>query len=444
MSDSSIVSSEMTYPETIKYLYSQLPVFQHIGKSAYKEGLDNTLALDKYFGHPHTKFRSIHVGGTNGKGSTSHLLSAILQSAGYKVGLYTSPHLLDFRERIRVNGKMIDEKYVVDFVANHKAHYEPLRPSFFELTTLMAFTYFEQQEVDFAIIEVGLGGRLDSTNILSPILSVITNISLDHTQFLGDTLEKIAFEKAGIIKPCTPVVIGEAEGEVRKVFENKASLENARITFAEDISPIKSFERKNGKYVFQTVNYSNLIGELGGFAQVKNANTVLAAIAELKKQEIRIPEHAVREGFLAVTRLTGLMGRWQVIGQHPTIVCDTGHNVGGIQYVVEQLECESYQKLRIVFGMVSDKDIASVLAMLPKNAVYYFTKANIARALDEKELEKQAETYGLFGKPFSSIEEAVGKVLEEAADEDFVFIGGSNFVVSEALAALQSKGFQIH
>lgn len=434
----------MTYTETIEYLYSQLPVFQHVGKSAYKEGLENTLALDEYFAHPHTKFKSIHVGGTNGKGSTSHLLSAILQSAGYKVGLYTSPHLLDFRERIRVNGIMIDEDYVVNFVASHKAHYEPLHPSFFELTTLMAFTYFAHQKVDFAIIEVGLGGRLDSTNILSPILSVITNISLDHTQFLGDTLEKIAFEKAGIIKKGIPVVIGEAEGEVRKIFENKASLENAAVFFAEDISPVKSFERKNGKYVFQAVNYPDLIGELGGFAQLKNANTVLTAIAELKKQEIGINDQAVYRGFSSVTQLTGLMGRWQVIAQNPTIVCDTGHNVGGMQYVVEQLQCELYDKLRIVFGMVNDKDIASVLAMLPQNAEYYFTKANIARALDEKALEQQAETYGLHGNTSPSIEEAVSKAIEEATPEDFLFIGGSNFVVSEALVALQSKGFHIH
>jgi dihydrofolate synthase / folylpolyglutamate synthase len=434
----------MTYPETIEYLYSQLPVFQHVGKSAYKEGLDNTLALDEYFGHPHTKFQTIHVGGTNGKGSTSHLLSAILQSAGYKVGLYTSPHLLDFRERIRVDGKMIDENYVVEFVEKHRTYFEPIEPSFFELTTLMAFTYFELQKVDFAIIEVGLGGRLDSTNILSPILSVITNISLDHTQFLGNTLEKIAFEKAGIIKQHTRVVIGEAEGEVRKVFEDKARSENAPILFAEDLSLVKSFERKNGKYVFQAENYPNLTGELGGLAQLKNANTVLTAIAELKNLGILIPDNAVYEGFSSVTKLTGLMGRWQVIHQGPSIVCDTGHNVGGIQYVVEQLKNESYQRLHIVFGMVNDKDITSVLAMLPKDAVYYFTKANIARALDEKELEKQAKVYELHGNTFPSIQEAIEKAIKEAVREDFIFIGGSNFVVSEALSALESKGYLIH
>ncbi len=434
----------MTYPETIEYLYSQLPVFQHVGKSAYKEGLDNTHALDEHFGHPHTKFQTIHVGGTNGKGSTSHLLSAILQSAGYKVGLYTSPHLLDFRERIRVDGKMIDENYVVEFVEKHRTYFEPIQPSFFELTTLMAFTYFELRNVDFGIIEVGLGGRLDSTNILSPILSVITNISLDHTQFLGNTLEKIAFEKAGIIKQHTPAVIGEAEGKVRKVFEDKASLENAPILFAEDVSPVKSFERINGKYVFQATNYPDLTGELGGLAQLKNGNTVLTSVAELKNLGIRIPDNAVYEGFSSVTKLTGLMGRWQVIHQQPSIVCDTAHNVGGIQYIVEQLKSESYQKLHLVFGMVNDKDITSVLAMLPKNAVYYFTKANIARALDEKDLEKQAGMYGLQGNAFPTIQDAVEKAIEEAATEDFVFIGGSNFVVAEALAVLESKGYAIH
>lgn len=434
----------MNYTETIEYLYNQLPVFQHVGKSAYKEGLENTLALDEYFGHPHKKFRSIHVAGTNGKGSTSHLIAAILQSAGHKVGLYTSPHLLDFRERIRINGAMMDKDFVVSFVEKHRSNYEPTRPSFFELTTMMAFDYFAQQEVDFAVVEVGLGGRLDSTNIISPILSIITNISLDHTQYLGNTLEKIAFEKAGIIKPDTPVVIGEAEGEVRKVFEDKASLENTSILFAEDICPVKSSDRINGKYVFQAENYPDLTGELGGLAQLKNANTVLTTVAELINLGIRIPDNAVYEGFSSVTKLTGLMGRWQIIHQHPSIVCDTGHNVGGIQYIVEQLKNESYQKLHMVFGMVNDKDINSVLVMLPKNAIYYFTKANIARALDEKDLEKQAEVYGLHGKTFPSIKDAVEKAIAEAAAEDFVFIGGSNFVVAEALETLGTKGYPIH
>lgn len=434
----------MTYSETINYLYSQLPVFQHVGKSAYKEGLDNTLALDAYFDHPHTKFRSIHVGGTNGKGSTSHLLAAILQSAGYNLGLYTSPHLLDFRERIRVNGEMIDEQFVVDFVANHKENFESIHPSFFELTTLMAFTYFEKKNVDFALIEVGLGGRLDSTNIISPVLSVITNISLDHMQFLGDTPEKIAFEKAGIIKPNTPVVIGEAEGGVKNVFLEKAKKENAPIFFADQISPIDSFEKSDGKYIFQTDTYPDLVGELGGDAQLKNANTVLTAVQKLQEMGVFIDARSVYAGFAAVTKLTGLMGRWQVLGQNPTVVCDTGHNVGGIRYVVEQLQHENYQTLRIVFGMVSDKDITSVLAMLPQKGVYYFSKAHIPRALDEIELKRQAEAFGLKGDAFAGIEDALSAALHDATAEDFVFIGGSNFVVAEALLSLQAKGYQIH
>ncbi len=433
----------MTYSETIEYLYQQLPVFQHVGKSAYKEGLDNTLALDEYFHHPHQKFRTIHVGGTNGKGSTSHLLSAVLQSAGYTVGLYTSPHLLDFRERIRVNGAKIEEDYVVDFVEKHRTFYEPIHPSFFELTTLMAFSYFADKEVDFAIVEVGLGGRLDSTNIISPIVSIITNISLDHTQFLGDTPEKIAYEKAGIIKNGTPVVIGEATGEVRKVFEEKAKNEQVPIYFAEDISPVKNYERSFGKYIFQTNEYPNLIGELGGYAQVKNANTVLTAIDILQKLGVTIEKKAVYEGFAQVTKLSGLMGRWQVVAENPIIVCDTGHNVGGIQYVTEQLKNEKYDQLHIVFGMVNDKDISSVLAMLPKSAVYYFTKANIARALGESELRTQAQVFGLEGNSYKSVENALDDAMNKASEKDFIFVGGSNFVVAEALLALQERGYQI-
>lgn len=434
----------MTYPETIAYLYAQLPVFQHVGKSAYKEGLDNTLALDQYFGHPHTRFQSIHVGGTNGKGSTSHLLAAVLQSAGYRVGLYTSPHLLDFRERIRVNGHMIEEAYVVDFVERHRAYYEKISPSFFELTTLMAFSYFARREVDFAVIEVGLGGRLDSTNIISPILSVITNISLDHTQFLGTTEKEIAAEKAGIIKPCTPVVVGEAEGGVRSVFEEKAREEGASLVFADKLSPVHSYERNGGKYIFQTNEYPDLIGELGGYAQLKNANTVLASICELKKEGVEIPTEAVYAGFAAVTRLTGLMGRWQVVGQRPKIVCDTGHNAGGISYVAGQLADETFDTLRIVIGMVDDKDIRAVLGMLPSQAVYYFTKAGIARAMEAQNLQNQAREFGLRGKAFPSVDEALRVAISEASEDDFIFVGGSNFVVAEALAALERAGFQIH
>lgn len=425
----------MNYQETLEYLYSQLPVYQHVGGSAYKEGLDNSLALDKYFNHPHKRYKTIHVGGTNGKGSTSHLLAAILQQAGYKVGLYTSPHLVDFRERIRVNGNKIPEQYVIDFVANHKRYYEPIHPSFFELTMMMSFCYFAQQEVDIAVIEVGLGGRLDSTNIITPELSVITNISLDHTQFLGDIPEKIAKEKAGIIKPHIPVVIGEAEGEVRKIFEEKAESVDAPIIFAEDQNLIYAADKlDNGSWLFQTNAYPNLKGELGGLPQIKNAATVLCAIDVLRKRGIHTTMQSVYTGFSLVTELTGLMGRWQIIQQQsPRIICDTGHNVGGIKYVSEQLLSEKYNRLHIVIGMVNDKDISHVLELLPKEAVYYFTRATISRALDEKELAYKGSAFGLQGNTYHTVESAVKAALSNTSPDDLVFIGGSNFVVAEAL-----------
>lgn len=429
----------MNYQQTIEYLYNQLPVYQNVGGSAYKEGLDNSMALDKYFDYPHKKYKTIHVAGTNGKGSTSHLLAAILQQSGYKVGLYTSPHLVDFRERIRVNGEKISEQYVVDFVENHKGNFEPIHPSFFELTMTMAFLYFAEMEVDIAIIEVGLGGRLDSTNIITPVLSVITNISYDHTQFLGDTLEKIAGEKAGIIKSNIPVVIGEAEGDVRNVFENTAVKVGAPITFAQDRDIIRSAQKQSdGSWLFQTTQYFDLRGELGGLPQIKNAATVLTAVEVLQNENIAIPPKAVYEGFANVVELTGLQGRWQVIqSENPRIVCDTGHNVGGIRYIAEQLQSERYDRLHIVIGMVNDKDISKVLALLPKDAVYYFTRATIARALDEKELAKQAETAGLRGNTFHTVTQALEAVTEKAGKKDFIFVGGSNFIVAEALEYFQ-------
>ncbi|SHE50958.1 bifunctional folylpolyglutamate synthase/dihydrofolate synthase [Dysgonomonas macrotermitis] len=428
----------MNYQETVQYLYNQLPVYQHVGGSAYKEGLDNSLALDKYFGHPHRKYKTVHIAGTNGKGSTSHLLAAILQQSGYKVGLYTSPHLVDFRERIRVNGEKISEQYVIDFVARHKDHYESIHPSFFELTMMMAFCYFADEEVDIAMIEVGLGGRLDSTNIITPIVSVITNISLDHTQFLGDTLPKIAAEKAGIIKPYIPVIIGEAEGEVRRVFEEKAASVDAPIIFAEDQNRILAADKlDSGAWLFQTDTFPNLKGELGGLPQIKNAATVLCAIDVLRKQGIHTTIQSVYSGFGLVTEITGLMGRWQIIKQFdPKIICDTGHNVGGIKYVAEQLQSEPCDNLRIVIGMVNDKDINHVLELLPKSAVYYFTKANIARALDEEELAKLGENHGLSGSRHHTVQDAVNTAIADSDKQDVVFIGGSNFVVAEALELL--------
>lgn len=424
----------MTYQETIEYLYNQLPVYQKVGGSAYKEGLDNSLALDKYFSHPHTKYKTIHIAGTNGKGSTSHLLAAILQQSGYKVGLYTSPHLLDFRERIRVNGEKIPEQYVVEFVDRHREAFEPIQPSFFELTMMMAFQYFADTEVDIAVIEVGLGGRLDSTNIITPVLSIITNISFDHMQFLGNTLEKIAAEKAGIIKKAIPVIIGEAEGSVRKVFEDTAARVGTPIIFAEDEKLIYSSLKTASGWLYDTKYYLQLKGELSGYAQVKNTATVLCAIRELQKQGYPIPSKAVYNSFAYVNEYTGLMGRWQILQDYnPKIVCDTGHNEAGIKYISEQLKSERYDTLHIILGMVNDKDISSVLSLLPKKAIYYFTKAAIPRSMNERKLQELAMSKGLAGYSYPTVKEAVQAARDWATPSDFIFIGGSNFVVADAL-----------
>ncbi len=428
----------MNYNQTIEYLFSRLPVYQRTGASAYKEGLDNSLALDNYLGHPHRKYKTIHVGGTNGKGSTSHLLAAILQKSGYKIGLYTSPHLVDFRERIRVNGEMVSQEFVVEFVEKHRAFSEQISPSFFELTMMLAFDYFAYSDVDIAIIEVGLGGRLDSTNIIMPELSVITNISFDHVQFLGDTLPKIAAEKAGIIKPNIPVVIGEAEGEVRDVFSRKAEHESAPIRFAQEESPIASASMlATGGWHFMTKDYGVIVGELGGLCQDKNAATVLTAVDVLLQLGYTIPDEAIKLGFLHVCKLTGLQGRWQKLCDAPKTICDTGHNEAGILYIVEQIKQEKFHQLHIVIGMVNDKDIRKVLALLPRDARYYFTKAAIPRALNEKELAQIAADFGLLGQSYATVKEAVSAAQSEARPDDFIFIGGSTFVVADALAGIK-------
>lgn len=426
----------MDYTETLHYLYTSIPVFQHSGASAYKPGLDTSIALDNYLGNPHRAYRTIHVAGTNGKGSTSHLLAAALQQSGYRVGLYTSPHLVDFRERIRVNGEKITEAYVVDFVALHHSFFETLHPSFFELTMSMAFDYFRSAEVDVAVVEVGLGGRLDSTNIIRPDLCIITNISLDHVQFLGDTPEKIAAEKAGIIKPGIPVVIGEAQGEVRKVFEDKARTEGAPLLFAEETNVLTDSRIAYGKnrWEYISADYGPLQGELGGVVQVQNTRTVLTAIRQLIGLGFHITPQAVREAFSRVVELTGLMGRWQQIGTRPRMVCDTAHNVGGIEYIVRQLANETYDTLHIVIGMVNDKDIEGVLSLLPASARYYFTKASVARALPETELTMLAGRHGLQGKAYPTVAEAVRAARTQAGENDFIYIGGSTFIVADALA----------
>ena len=413
----------MDYQETLQYLYEQVPMFQRIGGAAYKEGLDNTLALDAHFNHPHRLFRTIHVAGTNGKGSVSHTLAAILQSAGYKTGLYTSPHLVDFRERIRINGTPISKNYVVNFVEHERSFFEPLCPSFFELATAMAFKYFADEQVDVAVIEVGLGGRLDCTNIITPDLSIITNISFDHVQFLGNTLAKIAGEKAGIIKKGIPVVIGETTPETKPVFMAKATEVGAPIFFAEE----------NDHEDYPGMEY-----ELKGIYQEKNKRTLFTALPLLKEAGYHIDEENVREGFAHVVELTGLMGRWQKLHDHPTLVCDTGHNVGGITYVVEQLRQQSCHQLHIVIGMVNDKDISGVLALLPKEAIYYFTQASVNRALPAKQLLHLATEAGLKGKAYVSVKNAVRAAMKKSLPEDFIFVGGSNFIVADLL---ESKVF---
>lgn len=409
----------MDYQDTLSYLYNSAPMFQQVGSAAYKEGLENTIALDEHFGHPHRSFRCIHVAGTNGKGSCSHTLAAILQEAGYRVGLYTSPHLIDFRERIRINGKPISEEYVIRFVKEERGFFEPLHPSFFELTTAMAFRYFADEKVDIAVIEVGLGGRLDCTNIIRPDLCIITNISFDHTQFLGNTLAKIAGEKAGIIKSGIPVVIGETTPETKPVFLNKAQETDAPIYFAEEN------DRED---------YSGIECELKGIYQKKNTRTVLTALPLLKEAGYRLDEQSVRSGFGHVTELTGLMGRWQKLQDSPTLICDTGHNVGGITYIVEQLKQQSYRQLHIIIGMVNDKDIRGVLALLPKEATYYFTKASVKRALPENELYELASTEGLQGTCYPDVPTAVQAAKEKSLPEDFIFVGGSSFIVADLLA----------
>lgn len=410
----------MDYQHTLEYLYNSVPMFQQVGSSAYKEGLENTLALDEHFGHPHRNFRTIHVAGTNGKGSCSHTLAAILQEAGYRTGLYTSPHLVDFRERIRVNGQPIPEEYVIRFVEEERSFFEPLSPSFFELTTAMAFRYFADQKVDVAIIEVGLGGRLDCTNIIRPDLCIITNISFDHTQFLGSTLAQIASEKAGIIKQDIPVVIGETTPETRPVFAEKAQAVQAPICFAEDHVPEE---------------YSDMDYELKGLYQEKNRRTLLTALPLLKKAGYHLSEQAIRNGFAHVCELTGLMGRWQKLQDAPTLICDTGHNVGGITYIAEQLKQQTYRKLHIVMGMVNDKDIRGVLALLPRDADYYFTKASVKRALPEAELARLANAAGLQGECYPDVPTAVRAAQEKSLPEDFIFVGGSSFIVADLLAS---------
>lgn len=439
-------SRPMTYKETTEYLFNQMPMFERQGASGYKEGLYNTLMLDAHFNHPHRHYKTIHVAGTNGKGSCSHTMAAFFQACGYKVGLYTSPHLKDFRERIRINGMPISEEYVVKFVEDERNFFEPLHPSFFEVTTAMAFKYFRDEHVDIAIIEVGLGGRLDCTNIITPELSIITNISFDHTQFLGNTLAQIAREKAGIIKDGVPVVVGEYNTETRPVFEKVAKSHGSAIIFAADEQEVVAAQPlNNGGMMYKTKHFGELVGDLSGLYQIKNANTVLTAIRVLSESG-QFPQldvntnpnmivvHA-REAFKQVAASTGLMGRWQTVSTNPLVICDTGHNVGGWKYLSEQLKRVDCHSKRIVFGMVNDKDIDGVLELLPKDAVFYFTKANTKRALSEIELQKMAIRHGLVGNTYPTVKQAYEEAKQSASQADLIFVGGSSYVVADFLCA---------
>ena len=431
----------MNYTETLEYIFDKLPMFQRIGQAAYKNNLDNTLKLDEIFGHPHQKYKTIHVAGTNGKGSVSHMLAAIFQSAGYKTGLYTSPHLKDFRERMKVNGQMISEKEVIDWVEEYpvKNKMWDIEPSFFELTAAMAFDYFARQKVDIAIVEVGLGGRLDSTNIITPELSIITNIGLDHTNLLGDTLEKIAIEKAGIIKSGVPVVIGTTQNETMQVFIDTAQKKQTSLVFADQEYVVSySMLGLDGRQILNTdckgkTVYPELKLDLLGIYQRKNVPAVLKAVDILNEKGWNISRDNIYNGLGNTARLTGLMGRWQIIGNNPLIICDTGHNEDGIRMVVQQIKNTAYKTLHVVFGVVADKNQDTVLQLLPKEAVYYFTKADIPRALNEKELLGKAVSFGLKGMSYPSVKEAFNAAKENASENDMIFIGGSTFVVAEIL-----------
>jgi len=429
----------MNYRETIEFLYSQLPAYHRIGKAAYKNDLGNSIALDEYFGHPHRLFPTIHVAGTNGKGSVSHLTASVLQEAGYRTGLYTSPHLIDFRERIRINGKMIPKRDVTGFVKRHQGIIRSLNPSFFEMTVAMAFDHFAKGKVDVAVIETGLGGRLDSTNIITPVLSVITNIGHDHMDLLGGTLEKLAFEKAGIFKRSVPVVVGEKQPWSSDIFIMRAAEENSRIEFADNnFSCLPGrIDYETGERGFEVTNISsgevfNVRSPLAGDYQAKNLVTLFQIFRTLSH---RFPVTGLNltDGIRSVTTGTGLTGRWQILDKNPLTICDTGHNREGLEYVVAQLKELRCTRLNIVLGFVSDKDLGSLLPLFPADARYFFTKAPVPRALDEKILQGEAARFGLKGKSYPTVKQALKAARSEAGSGDVVFIGGSTFVVAEVV-----------
>jgi dihydrofolate synthase/folylpolyglutamate synthase len=429
----------MKYDQTIEFLFSQLPAYHRIGKAAYKNNLNNTIALDNYFKNPHLKYRTVHVAGTNGKGSVSHMIASVLQESGYKTGLYTSPHLKDFRERIKVNGKMISEDNVVGFVENHRDIIESVRPSFFEMTVVMAFNYFAECKVDVAVIEVGLGGRLDSTNIINPVLSVITNIGHDHMDLLGNTFEEIAVEKAGIIKRNIPVLVSETQSKTKDIFIKKAKECNSPILFADKIFSCNLEQNENlttGRKYLMTdkSNRKQFKGltMLGGDYQSKNLQAVFGAFSLLKKA-FKVSDENLTNGIVNVVKNTGLQGRWQILSTAPLTICDTGHNKEGLEYVLDQIRRTPKSALHIILGFVSDKDLGSVLPLFPTDAIYYFTKASVPRALNEVNLKEEAARYGLTGESFADVMTAFNSARMRAGESDLIFIGGSTFVVGEVV-----------
>ncbi|KQS28239.1 folylpolyglutamate synthase/dihydrofolate synthase family protein [Dyadobacter sp. Leaf189] len=427
----------MDYQETLDFLYSKLPVFQNIGARAFKPGLRTTQELCKSLGDPQTKYPTIHVGGTNGKGSTSHMLAAVLQQAGYKVGLYTSPHLKDFRERIRINGACVSEQFVVDFTSDIKSNIDRLSPSFFEVTVAMAFSYFAQQHVDVAVIEVGMGGRLDSTNIITPVVSVITNVSLDHTQFLGNTLVEIAGEKAGIIKNNVPVVISEYQEEgVSNVFLKQAEALQAPVCFGEKEFVVKGAGLVDGKLAVSVKHRGedqsdSLRLDLTGSYQVKNLAGVLTTLKVLNENGFSVSQEAIASALSSVVNLTGLKGRWQQLGTEPAVFCDTAHNIGGLENTIRQFESLPHAQMRFVVGFVKDKDISAMLSLFPKTATYYFCAPSNLRALNAAELRETAAGFGLVGAYYSDVNQALKAAQDASSKEDIIYVGGSTFVVAD-------------
>jgi dihydrofolate synthase / folylpolyglutamate synthase len=424
-----------TYQEAVDFLYRNLPIFQRVGAAAYKADLDNTIALCKAFSNPHKKFKSVHIAGTNGKGSSSHMIASILQSAGYKTGLYTSPHLKSFTERIRINGEEVSEQFVLDFVNRVQPELDRIKPSFFEITVVMAFEYFVQQNVDIAVIEVGLGGRLDSTNVIAPDLSLITNIGWDHKDILGDTLEKIAFEKAGIIKKRIPVVISERQSSnISGVFIDKADHEDATITFASDVVNVTT-HMDQGKRIYnihgEKVRLQDVMMPLQGKYQEKNVKGAIKSVEILQGLGYNITESHIREGIEKVVIQTSLKGRWQKLQDKPMIICDTGHNEDGVKEVLAQLVEQDFRKLHMVWGMVKDKDISNILALLPKDATYYFCEAKIPRAMSAAQLSDTAARFNLEGQVIPDVNAAIDEAKRNATHDDLIFVGGSTFVVAE-------------